>query len=99
MVYLCSHKRNDYFYEPTTNYIYYVDVRNIHVDDKACSSKWLHYIDSEVESLSDIDKQLPFPIPVRRDKIVFDDVDDDYQEEYVYRKFDNIIEKLIFEKL
>lgn len=97
MVYLCSRNRNDYFYEPTTNYIYYVDVRNIHVDD--CSTKWLHYMDSEIESLSDIDKQLPFPIPVQRDEIVFDAVDDGYQEEYVYRKFDTIIEKLIFEKL
>ena len=97
MIYLGSRDSNDYFYEPISNYIYYVDISNRR--DIAWSSKWQHYIDSMVECFSDSDNQLTFHVPAKRIQLTFDDVDDDYKEEYVYRKFDSIIEQLIFEKL
>ncbi len=99
MIYLCSHANNDsfdYFYESTTNYIYSIEPQYYTSHISHYASKWYHSINSGVEELTEIDDILDFIID-KKNIVVNDGVD--FCDPNIYHTLQNIIEKLIFEKI
>ena len=92
MIYLGSVKEDDYFYNPASNYIYYLDTKTLD------GSKWHHSIYSKTVTLTDADRELlcAVSIPEKRIEIKFhfSDVHD-----YIYDNLNAIIEKKIFDSI
>ncbi len=98
MIYLCSTNNDsfDYFYESTTNYIYSIEPQYYTSCISQSASKWYHSINSDVEGLTEIDDLLDFIIDEKN--IVVND-GKNFCDPNIYYTLQNIIEKLIFEKI
>lgn len=94
MIYLCTYSDCDYYYHVEFNYIYCIcDNINYHVN-----YKWYHAEDSLVLDIKDNElNNIVFDIPVN--KYVIHRINNNTGVDFIYHILNQIIEKLIFEKL
>lgn len=94
MIYLCTYSDYDYYYHVEFNYIYCIcDNINYNVN-----YKWYHTEDSLVLVIKDNElNNIVFDIPVN--KYVIHRINNNIGVDFIYHRLNQIIEKLIFEKL